>query len=94
MPAGKSTARPYNRDEKKLAKVKKKLSNRTNNASINKLDGKKSNAKQAKGNFILMDTEASNSASSYMRALGAALDKEEAATLRKLIAKAKKKVGK
>lgn len=89
MPAGNSTARPYNRSEKAQAKSKKKIAARTNNKNINKLDGNKSNAKMGKGNFLAGDLDPSNSASTYMRQMGALLDNEEAAELRRLHAKAK-----
>mgnify|MGYP003632957049 FL=1 len=82
MPKG-QTSRPYNRSIKTIAKAKKKLAGRTKNASTNKVDGMKSNAKTGRGSLYANDTRPSDSSVSMMRQIGARNDQAVAASIRK-----------
>lgn len=76
----KSDGRPYNKDEKNIAKANKNLRNNTRNATMNKQDGKASNAKNGYGS--LYDTYA-NEVGEARRSYGKAYDESEAKEIRK-----------
>lgn len=78
MPKGEG--RPYNKDEKTIAKANKNLRNKSNNSTMNKMDGKASNAKVGHGG--LFDTYA-NEAGVARRSYGKAYDESEAKEIRK-----------
>ena len=94
MPAGNSTARPYNRSTKEIAAAKKKLAERTGNKSRNKRtreSGEKynddradtpSNAKVGRGVFGANDVGPSDDALQAIRNIGAREDNKAAKKLR------------
>jgi len=94
MPAGNSTARPYNRSTKEIASAKRKLAARTANASRNaqsRIAGEKynddradtpSNAKVGRGIFGANDVGPSDDALQAIRNIGAREDNKAANKLR------------
>ena len=94
MPAGNSTARPYNRSTKEIAAAKKKLAERTGNKSRNKRireSGEEykddrantaSDAKVGRGIFGANDVGPSDDALQALRDAGARYDKEEVKKLK------------
>lgn len=95
MPAGNSTARPYNRSTNELVAAKKKLAERTGNKSRNKRireSGEEynddrantaSNAKVGRGIFGANDVGFSDDALQALRDAGARYDNEEVKRLKK-----------